>query len=76
MTTHLCMDIRGALLNWNSSKMRGCFRHDDGTTMTDAEAKLALMDELAKGRKVIPCAPCDNFDYQQGCLGHEDGSLG
>jgi len=22
------------------------------------------------GRKVIPLGECDNFDYQEGCLGH------
>jgi hypothetical protein len=71
MTTyHLCLDVRGALRNWSDRQMAGVFQHDDGRPMTILEAKDALMDEIAKGRKVIPCSPCDNFDYQRGCLGH------
>jgi hypothetical protein len=69
---HLCLDIRGALLNWNDREMRGVLQHDDGRPMNAREAKNALMDEIAKGRKVIPCSPCDNFDYQRGCQGHEE----
>lgn len=67
---HLCVDIRGALLNWKDREMSGVFLHSDGRKMTAKEAKLALMNELAKGRKVIPAVPCDNFDYQTGCRGH------
>lgn len=72
MTYHLCVDVRGALLNWSDRAMDGVFQHDDGRPMKHTEAKLALMDEIAKGHKVIPAAPCDNFDYQKGCLGHPD----
>lgn len=67
---HMCLDVRGALMNWDDRRMRGVFQHDDGRPMTVFEAKQTLMDEIAKGRKVIPCAPCDNFDYQRGCQGH------
>ena len=67
---HLCLDLRGALMNMNARELASLMTHDDGRRMTAREAKLALMDELAKGRKVIPCAPCDNFDYQTGCKGH------
>ena len=69
---HLCLDLRGALANWSKSELASCLTHDDGRRMTAREAKMALMDELSKGRKVIPCAPCDNFDYQTGCRGHEE----
>lgn len=74
MTTsyHMCLDVRGALHNWTDRQMRGVFQHDDGREMTVREAKNALMDEIAKGHKVIPCSPCDNFDYQKGCLGHPE----
>lgn len=68
---HLCLDLRGALHNWSDREMKGVFKHDDGRVMTIREAKDALMDEIAKGRKVIPCSPCDNFDYQRGCQGHD-----
>jgi len=74
---HMCLDIRGALLNWKNRDFRTLFKHDDGRRMTAAEARLALMEELAKGRKVIPCGECSNFDYQTGCQGHEtqEGSV-
>ncbi len=69
---HLCLDVRGALHNWSDREMRGVFKHDDGRPMTPREARDTLMDEIAKGHKVIPCSSeCDNFDYQEGCLGHE-----
>jgi hypothetical protein len=67
---HLCLDLRGALMNWSDRQFKGAFTHDDGRKMTAREAKLALMEEIAKGRKVIPCAPCNNFDYERGCMGH------
>jgi hypothetical protein len=39
--------------------------------MTAREAFNALCDELVKGRRVLPCGECDNFDFQKGCLGHQ-----
>jgi hypothetical protein len=68
---HLCLDVRGALHNWTDRQFKGVFLHDDGRKMTAREAKNALMDEIALGHRVIPCAPCDNFDFQAGCGGHE-----
>ena len=67
---HMCMDVRGALLNWSDREMEGVFKHNNGRPMSAYEAKTFLMDEIAKGHKVIPCVPCDNFDYQTGCGGH------
>lgn len=72
MITHMCVEIRGAL--WNRSYLRDGFKHPDGRAMTSLEAFNALCDELAKGRQVLPLGPCDNFDYQQGCLGHPDSA--
>ncbi len=69
---HLCLDLRGALMNWSDRELANAITHDNGKKMTAREAKNALMDEIAKGREVIPCAPCDNFDYQTGCQGHID----
>ena len=67
---HLCLDVRGALMNWNDRNMKGVFRHDDGRPMTSREARSFLMDEIAKGHKVSPCGECDNFSYETGCGGH------
>ena len=69
-THHLCLDIRGALMLPNS-KLRGWLRDDDGRLLSPDEARLALMDELAKGRRVMPMGDaCEGFDYQTGCPGH------
>lgn len=68
---HLGLNVRGALHNWSDRQMKGIFLHDNGRAMTAREARNMLMDQIAKGRKVIPTCECDNFDYQTGCGGHE-----
>lgn len=68
---HMCLDLRGALMNWTDRQWRGVLSDDNGRVLSPKEAKLYLMDEIAKGYRVIPCSPCDNFDYQKGCLGHD-----
>ena len=68
---HMCMSVRGALLR-SDKELIGVFRHDDGRNMTPREARLSLMDELAKGNEVIPLSKnCDNFDNKTGCRGHD-----
>lgn len=71
---HMCLSVRGALMNWSDRQMAGVFTHDDGRPMSTREAKEMLMDELAKGHNVIPCGPvCEGFDYSGGgCQGHEE----
>lgn len=70
MTTHhMCLSVRGALMNWHRGSHHG-FQHDDGSPMTNAEAKAALLEELARGHEVIPFGQCDDFDYKSGCRGH------
>lgn len=71
---HLCIDVRGALANWKPSRFRGLFTDDvTGRSLSAQEAKAYLLDELAKGHKVIPCSDeCEGFDYSgPGCPGHE-----
>ncbi|QZN81657.1 hypothetical protein K5K93_04270 [Stenotrophomonas sp. DR822] len=42
-----------------------------GDPVTAAEARRVLTDHLANGRRVIPLAPCEGFDYSgTGCPGH------
>ena len=69
---HMCLSVRGVLLNWSDSQLEGVFKHDDGRPMTPQEAKATLLDELAKGHEVIPCGPaCEGFDFTGGgCPGH------
>jgi hypothetical protein len=73
---HMCLDVRGALANWSDREMRGVFK-DNGRTLTPREAKEFLMDEIAKGHRVIPIGDCDAFDFETGCPGHpvdDDGT--
>lgn len=69
---HLCLSVRGAL-NQPKRQLKGWLRDDDGKLLTPDEARNALMDELAKGREVLPIGECDNFDYKTGCRGHPAG---
>lgn len=68
-TIHMCLDIRGAL-RWPKRMLKGMFRDDDGRELGAEEARERLMDELAKGRRVLPYGDCEGFDYQTGCPGH------
>ena len=68
---HMCSDIRGMLEYYRRRKMTKVFKDAvTGRSLSDSEARDFLYDCLAKGWKVIPLAPCDNFDYQEGCKGH------
>jgi hypothetical protein len=70
--THLCINVRGALLHFRPSEWQGVVTRDDGTKLTITEIKEWLMDELAKGHRVIPLGkPCEGFSYETGCPGHE-----
>ena len=69
-TYHVGIDVRGALLNWSDREFRGVFLRVNGHPMSVYESKMALMNEISKNHKVIPCSPCDNWDYQKGCQGH------
>ena len=74
MRYHMCMSVRGAL-NWDKKTLKRNakgFTNKDGKTMTPDEVRAALMDELSKGREVIPLGECDNFDFKTGCKGHPD----
>lgn len=70
---HTCISVRGALMNWNPNNWRGA-THDDGTPASPSEFKAFLLEELSKGREVIPFGdPCEGFDYSgRGCPGQEE----
>lgn len=69
-TYHLGLDIRGALKQTNR-QLNGLFDDDNGKPLSGAEARELLLDELQTGKRFLPVGKCDNFDYQQGCLGHK-----
>lgn len=67
---HCCMDIRGAL--HNIKQLVGSVTNDEGRKLDRDEIFSWLCDELAKGRRVLPFGkPCEGFDYQTGCPGHD-----
>ena len=70
----MCVDIRG-MLRRPDRELRGC-TDDDGRKLTPRQVREALMDELAKGRKVLPFGPiCEGFSFETGCPGHENETL-
>ena len=70
---HCCMDIEGFLTNTNFPRgFVGLLKHDDGRPMTPEEARTELFAQLRQGKRVIPMGPCDGFDFQTGCPGHEE----
>ena len=67
----MCMDVEGFLSNSKfPSDFQRMFKHDDGRSMSPEEARAELFNQIRMGRRVIPMGPCDNFDYQKGCMGH------
>jgi len=70
------LDIRGALLNWENRMFENMFTTDSGEKMSWREAKLTLMEELAKGHNYIPYGTCPTFDpIEKGCPGHPQEKL-
>jgi len=79
-TVYMCLSVRGAINNLQRQRGKKTYMTDDvGRPLSKPEAINALMDELAKGRQVIPmgqhCAnPCPNAD--KGCTGFDYGEHG
>lgn len=75
MTTfHMRVDLRGVLVNNDKTILRSC-RHDDGHLRSVEEARESFLDLLLSGTRYVPGAPCDNWDPERGCLGHEEVQL-
>lgn len=72
MIMHMCLDVAGWLQSHTRKRdYTRMFKRDDGRWMTPDEAKRNLLEVLASGRRLLPLGPCDGFDYQTGCPGHE-----
>lgn len=86
-TFSMCMSVRGGIRNLQAKRVNAktYMTDKDGRPLSRDAAINALMDELAKGREVIPmskhCASpcpypsCPGFDYGEngGCGGHITG---
>ena len=71
---HMALNIRGGIDNAKS--LCGCIDVDGKTLNTEQEVKRFLREQLAMGRRMLPCGNCDNFDYETGCQGHDVEELG
>ena len=69
--THMSVNINGLLRNYKGKKITFC-QHDDGTAMTDKEARAELARLQSLGHKLIPTtSECVGFDpFGGGCPGH------
>jgi hypothetical protein len=65
----MSVNIEGLLRNCKRRKIT-FMMHDDGSKMTDTEARLYLAEAQAMGWRLLPMQDCDGFDYQNGCPGH------
>ena len=71
---HVCIDVEESIKHPLS--LRGCITTENGNVLNSSdEVREFLKEQLAQGKKYLPCGDCDNFDYQQGCKGHETVSL-
>ncbi len=51
---HMCLDVRGALMNWTDEEWHNVLIDDSGKPLSAREGKMALLNELAKGHCKIP----------------------
>jgi hypothetical protein len=80
-TTYMCMSVRGGIRHLQSLRknQKTYMTDDQGRALSRDEAINAMMDELAKGREVIPMTtqcgnPCSNAG--RGCTGFNYGEGG
>lgn len=59
--------------------IKGCIRNrafngftSNGRDLSRKEAESLLLDKLSEGIKYLPVGDCDNWDPQEGCLGHKE----
>ena len=71
---HMCVDVRGLLRHSDREMRRDLkwIKKDGGEPFASVhELRNELFNELAKGHEVIKMGECDNFDWKEGCQGHE-----
>ncbi len=74
-TYHCSQSIDGPLMNWTEEEWEeNCqwmLDHNNEKFKSGRDLKRVFLDEAFKGHRVVPVDGCDNFDYHQGCLGHD-----
>jgi hypothetical protein len=68
---HMAINIEGILRQFKRKKIT-FFNNDDGSRMSDAQARQYIAECQAKGWKYLPCSNnCEGFDpFDKGCPGH------
>ena len=67
---HMSTNIEGLLRNMKGKKIN-FIDDENGNTMTDQQARIALAELQAKGHKLIQSGDCEGFDpFGKGCPGH------
>lgn len=66
----MSVDIQGLLEHYRRKKLNGIVLDDNGKPMNDVQAREHLYKCLREGKRVLPTADCDGFDFVKGCPGH------
>lgn len=68
---HMSVNIEGLLRNYKGRRIN-IVENDDGTTMSDKEARAEIAKLQSLGHKLIPTSDnCEGFDpFGGGCPGH------
>jgi hypothetical protein len=74
---HMSLSVEGAM-HWPARLRKDLLQDEDGRALSAAETLKTLRGLFAEGVRYLPIGNCDNFDDQQGCLGHpaEEGTRG
>lgn len=69
----MSINIEGMLGRYKKKSMSGLLQEDDGTPLTDQEARVHLHNLQVDGHKIMCCSSdCEGFDpFGGGCPGHE-----
>ena len=70
MIYHHCLNIERGLMC--AGLLKGAIQTNGETLVTKRQIIKFLKSQRKIGRKVLPICECNNFDYQKGCLGHDD----
>jgi hypothetical protein len=68
---HMGLSVKGALNQIPNNDKMSFANHDDGRPMTNRQLRAYLRMADFEGKKLLPMGECDNFDYQEGCRGHD-----
>lgn len=67
---HLSVNIEGLLNQYKRKKMNRVLVDDNGKSLNDSEARAYLIQAIQEGKRVLPTADCEGFDFVKGCPGH------